>query len=290
MSIVPHDIFYCYTFSISVLPLTFYVPTVTSKRINPNSEQVNEITPRRTRSRRSDANESELVNPGWKKSQPKQVSKKRRFQIEFNQLELHRELPNQLMSSQKALEMLMDNYNINVIKEHYYLPNANGSLAEDDGDYVLGVDYFSTIQDMRENLCAFGLPPIAKGSKLSETSEGDLDAWVRCANIGPFRSSDQSVSVPAVVELKPKDARKVLKALGYTLSDNTHTYLLPGTTMHQSRLGHDQFDTVIDLINHIARFGLDDTQKPDDSDIQISEEDRVNLEIFVASVATFDVR
>ena len=275
--------------SISILPLTFYV-TVTSKRINPNSEQVNEITPRRTRSRRADATESELVNPGLKKSQPKQVSKKRRYQIEFNELELHRELPNQLMSSQKALEMLIDNYNINVIKDHYYLPNANGSLAEDDEDYVLGVDYFSTIQDMRENLCAFGLPPIAKGSKLSETSEEDLDAWVRCANIRPLISMNESVSVPEVVELKPNDARKVLKALGYTLSDNTHTYLLPGTTMHQSRLGQDQFDTVIDLINHIARFGLDDTQKPDDSDTQISEEDRVNFEIFVASVATFDVR
>ena len=275
--------------SISILPLTFYV-TVTSKRINPNSEQVNEITPRRTRSRRADATESELVNPGLKKSQPKQVSKKRRYQIEFNELELHRELPNQLMRSQKALEMLIDNYNINVIKDHYYLPNANGSLAEDDEDYVLGVDYFSTIQDMRENLCAFGLPPIAKGSKLSETSEEDLDAWVRCANIRPLISMTESVSVPEVVELKPKDARKVLQALGYTLSDNTHTYLLPGTTMHQSRLGQDQFDTVIDLINHIARFGLDDTQKPDDSDTQISEEDRVNFEIFVASVATFDVR
>ena len=275
--------------SISILPLTLYV-TVTSKRINPNSEQVNEITPRRTRSRRADATESELVNPGLKKSQPKQVSKKRRYQIEFNELELHRELPNQLMSSQRALEMLIDNYNINVIKDHYYLPNANGSLAADGGDYVLGVDYFSTIQDMRENLCAFGLPPIAKGSKLSETSEEDLDAWVRCANIRPLISMNESVSVPEVVELKPKDARKVLKALGYTLSDNTHTYLLPGTTMHQSRLGQDQFDTVIDLINHIARFGLDDTQQPDDSDIQISEEDKVNLEIFVASVATFDVR
>ena len=247
---------------------------------------MNEISPRRrTRSSRSDATESELVIPGLKKSQP-QVSKKRRFQLEFNKLELLRELPKQLMSSQKALEMLKDNYNISVIEDHYYLPANN----RDDGHCVLGVDYFSTIQEMRENLCAFGLPSIAKGSKLSETSERELDAWVRCANIRPLRSSDESASVPQFVKLRPKEARKVLKSLGYTLSDNTHTYLLPGSTMHQSRLGQDQFDTVIDLINYIARFGLDDTQKPDDSDIQISEEDKVNFEIFVASVATFDVR
>lgn len=259
-----------------------------SKRINPNGEQVNEISPRRrTRSSRSDATESELVIPGLTKSQPQ--AKKRRFQNEFNELKLHRELPKQIMSSQKALEMLKDNYNISVIKDHYYLPK-NGGLAEDDGHCVLGVDYFSTIQEMRENLCAFGLPSIAKGSKLSETSERELDAWIRCANIRLLRSSDESVSVPQFVKLMPKVARKVLKSLGYTLSDNTHTYLLPGTTMHQSRLGQDQFDTVIDLINYIARFGLDDTQKPDDSDIQISEEDIVNFEIFVASVATFDVR
>ena len=57
--------------------------------------------------------------------------------------------------------------------------------------------------------------------------------------------------------------------------------------MHNSKLGRDRFDKTIDLINHIARFGLDTNI---DSNMDISEEDKLNLEIFVAKVATFDLR
>ena len=275
-----------------------------SKRIEPNSELVNEITPRRSRSGRGRGNESELLvkteveeksdpNPF---AQPKQqTNKNRRFKMEFN-VEPQRTLPSQLISSEEALNILTNNYNIdndNSFARYYCLP---GVESTDDGDSRLGCDYFETLQDLRASLCAYGLPPVASGSKLSNDSERKLEAWVRCANIESLSFSSNLVpiertatpNVPEFEKVLFKEAKKILKAFGYTISANTHTFLLPGTTMHNSKLGHDQFDQVIDLINHIARFGLDTSHKS--IDCQISDEEKTKFEVFCASVATFDVR
>ena len=56
---------------------------------------------------------------------------------------------------------------------------------------------------------------------------------------------------------------------------------------HNSRLGTDQFDRVIDLVNHIARYGLETVKSKDELDV--SDKERLALEIFVAAVSTFDV-
>ena len=209
-------------------------------------------------------------------------------------LEPQRTLPSQLISSEEALNILTNNYNIdnnNSFARYYCLPGVESRL---------GCDYFETPRDLRASLCAYGLPPVASGSKLSNDSERKLEAWVRCANIESLCfSSEKSSLVPIKQTATPNvpefekvlfnKAKKVLKAFGYTISANTHTFLLPGTTtMHNSKLGHDQFDQVIDLINHIARFGLDTSHKS--TDCQISDEEKTKFEIFCASVATFDVR
>lgn len=227
-----------------------------------------------------------------------QTDKNRRFKMEFN-VETQRTLPSQLISSEEALKILTNNYNIdnnNSFARYYCLP---GVESTDDGDSRLGCDYFETLQDLRASLCAYGLPPVASGSKLSNDSERKLEAWVRCANIDSLCfSSEKSSLVPIELTAAPnvpefekvlfKEAKKVLKAFGYTVSANSHTFLLPGTTMHNSKLGHDRFDQVIDLINHIARFGLDTSHKS--IDCQISDEEKTKFEVFCASVATFDVR
>lgn len=257
--------------------------------MNPNSETINEITPRRTR--RGRASESELVKPAGEKMSsyqlPKQPSSHRTYQMEFSLLKRQREIPHHLISSQIALEMLMDCYNIQLLKSDgenkYYLPNVCST-----DESVLGRDYFESIQSMRENLCAYGLPPMAKGAKLSTAKLQDLESWIRCANISTLRDVSTN-DVPQYVDVRPKDARKIFKGLGYTLSDNTQTYVLPGISMHKSKLGHDRFNTLSDLINHIARFGLDSSLMLDAQDLPFSEKERLELEVFVASVATFDV-
>jgi hypothetical protein len=218
-----------------------------------------------------------------KRSSASSAKPKKHFQTEFSKLECQREFPNHLLGSQEALKLLTGNYNISEAKSYYCLPGISLSEGEES---MLGRDYFETIQDMRESLCAYGLPPIAKNSKLSVSRKKELEAWVRCANISALSSND-SIAVPELVELIPKNAMKVLRAFGYTLSNKAHTYVLPGKSMHNSKLGLDRFEKTIDLINHIARFGLDTNI---DSNMDISEEDKLNLEIFVAKVATFDLR
>jgi hypothetical protein len=250
-----------------------------SKRINPNVENVYEITPRKRKCRTS-ATESTLVEPNGKKTiVTKHTLKQRPFQMEYNQLEQQRNLPTQLICSKEALSILVDNYNAEVIKrdgvDHYCLPLTKGECS---------TQYFETLQDLRENLCAFGLPPVVKGSSLSEEKRLDLESWIRCANMEALRGPN--VTVPHHVALRPRDASRILKGLGY----NMHSYVLPGTSSHKSKLGYDRFEKLIDLINHIARFGLDDSWKSAEAKYSVSEEDRLQLEAFVASVATFDVR
>ena len=212
-----------------------------------------------------------------------QAGKLRKYQMEFNELSTQRTLPAQLISSQDALAMLIDNYNCSELEgdgeDYYCLPINNHTEGEDS---VLGIDYFETIQDMRENLCAFGLPPIAKGSKLSKADVNALESWVRCANMMDVLPG---ADIPQYSRMKPKVARSILKGLGYSFSDNIGAVVLPETKLHNANYGVDRFDRLADLFNHIARFGL--SAEPDSD---VSEEERLKLQIHVASVSTFDVR
>jgi len=194
--------------------------------------------------------------------------------MEFNHLNQQRKLPIKLMCSEEALSTLIDYYNVKVITrddvDQYCLPLAEGECS---------TQYFATLQDLRENLCAFGLPPMVKGLTMSDEKGLDLESWIRCANIEYLR--EPTATVPKDTIQRPKHLTKILKGLGYSTSSS---YVLPGTLSHKSKLGYDRFEKLIDLINHIARFGLDESCKP------VSDKDRLELEVFVASVATFDVR
>lgn len=256
-----------------------------SKR-RPVSDAVNEITPRRTRRRCTDS--GFVSEPKVNTGRSKQALSQQAYRAEFDSLEIQRSLPARLVSSKEALSTLVDSYNFSVVQrdghEYYCLPTV--ALMEGE-DSVLGVHYFETVQDMRENLCAFGLPPIAKGAKLSDGAITGLESWVRCAHMVVVRDDGEG-GPPEVVRPKLKQVKTWLKQLGYTFRDNFHMVLLPGARCVGSKPGVDRFDSIIDLFNHVARFGLD-TDKAE-SEVTVSEENQLTLEVFVASVATFDVR
>ena len=189
--------------------------------------------------------------------------------------------------------MLIDNYNFGVLErdgaDYYCLPGIDLAEEAEDDSFIMGRDYFETVQHMRENLCAYGLPPTAKGSKLGKIDAKKLECWIRCANIDAL--GDEARTVPSFVEVTPKIARTILKGLNYKITSNYDTFVLPGVSMHKSTLGKNRFEKIIDLVNHIARFGLDSdkTRGTPDLEKSVPDEDKTNLEIFVASVATFDV-
>ena len=275
--------------------LTTFFSLLYSKRINPGSGDAHEISPRRPRrgGAQSSGNERHLaaqVGPIANGSDSfKQTTKHRNYMVEFNEIRenIQRTFPSQLMSSDEALSTLVDNYNFRILErdgeEYFCLPNVG--LIEDE-DSLLGRDYFETTLDMRENLCAFGLPSMLKGSKLSEAQIQGLESWVRCANIAGH--CEEPVAIPECVDMKPSTARSILKQLGYTFSSNVDSVVLPGVSFHDSTQGIDRFDKLMDLFNHIARFGLA-ASKPGDDFSESEKEQRLQLEVFIASTATFDV-
>ena len=87
-----------------------------SKRIDPDKENVNEITPRRSRSKRSsDAAESSKdvenllqLSP----TEPKQALGHREYQMTFNNLETQRQMDLSQIDSEKSYKLLAKNYNL----------------------------------------------------------------------------------------------------------------------------------------------------------------------------------
>ena len=224
--------------------------------------------------------ESSLVEPDKKNSNKpeKNTLKQRPYQMEFNQLRKQRALPIQLISSQEALSTLVEYYNIKFIQrdgvEQLCLPLTEGDC------------YFEHLQVLRENLCAFGLPPMVKGAATNDEKERveKLEYWIRCANITGLR--EPGAVVPQEVDMKPKVARKILRGLGYTVSSSS-LYMLPG----KSRIDYDHFGNLLDLFNHIAKFGLVDCRQymSGNPKYSFSDDDMLKFQILVVSGATYDV-
>ncbi|KAL7553128.1 hypothetical protein ACHAWF_016382 [Thalassiosira exigua] len=262
----------------------------TFKRIDPVSENVNEVTPRRLR--RRDKGSASVTAPmecftAASTAHSRNTLKHREYQNKFNELlEKRRSMPVKLVSSQYALSLLCEHYDFRVVEhdgaEYFCLPGVNPT---EDDDSKLGRDYFETVQDLREDLCAFGLPLLPKGSKLSDASSEDLVWWIRCATIGSL-SGGGAAEVPEcrTACMKPKEARNILKNLEYRFTKDFSTVVLPETKFDEGRDGVDQFHSVEDLFNNISRFGL--AAGPESN---VPKEERLELEIFVASIATNDL-
>lgn len=85
--------------------------------------------------------------------------------------------------------------------------------------------------------------------------------------------------------MQPREVKNILKGLGYQFSRHFDFYLLPDTPCHKSQVGRDRFEQLIDLFNHIARFGLSSSE--DGGVSSVAELQRVQL--FIASIATNDL-
>eukprot|EP00985_Skeletonema_marinoi_P034878 scaffold45089_cov139-Skeletonema_marinoi.AAC.2 len=259
------------------------------KRIDPDKENVNEITPRRSRSKRSSeaAESSKDVENLLQLSptEPKQALGHREYQMTFNNLETQRQMDLSQIDSEKSYKLLAENYNF--CESTSYDPAYYGSSffcfpnAAPTEKYKLGVDFFESLQDMREYLCAYGLPSRAKHTKISDDDMAELEQWIRSAHTKEPYDEYATTSD----RMKPKEVKNILKGLGYQFSKRFEFYLLPDTSCHKSQVGRDRFEELIDLFNHIARFGL--SSSGEGGVVSIAELQRVQL--FIASIATNDL-
>lgn len=265
-----------------------------SKRIDPDKENINEITPRRSRNKRSSDAAVELSNEQNLSKQsspePKQALGHREYQMSFNALEAQRQIDLRQVDSKTSFELLTEYYNFHESTSYestssvyygdtyYCFPGVN--LTD---EFKLGVHFFHNMQDLRKYLCAYGLPPRSKRVK-KQPSEGDLallEQWIRSAHIQePY---DESAIISE--KMKPKEVKRILKELGYEFNKKHNFYLLPGVSSHESNVGKDRFENLIDLFNHIARFGLSSRE----GSLNVSV-DLQRLQLFIASVATHDIR
>ena len=257
---------------------------------------MNEITPRRSRSKRSsDAAESGKDVDSLLQRSPtdaKQALGHREYQMTFNKLQTRRQMDLPQIDSKKAFQLLTENYNFSELT--CYDPGHYGSSffcfpeVEPTEKFKVGVDFFESLQDLREYLCAYGLPQQrAKRTRISENNMVELEQWIRSAHINEPFGEDVSIGeyFTTSVEMKPKEVKHILKRLGYRFSKHFEFYLLPDTSCHKSEVGRDRFGQLIDLFNHIARFGL--SSNGEGAAISVAELQRVQL--FIASIATNDV-
>ena len=260
-----------------------------SKRIDPDKENINEITPRRSRSKRSsDAAELSKDIEDLLELSPKEQEQAlghRQYQMAFNCLEEKRQIDLRHIDGEKCYQLLADYYNFSQLTS--YDPAHYGSSffcfpdVEPTEKFKLGVDFFESVQDMREYLCAYGLPPRAKRSRIPDNEMEELEQWIRSAHIRePY---DQCVTTSS--RMQPREVKNILKGLGYQFSRHFDFYLLPDTPCHKSQVGRDRFEQLIDLFNHIARFGLSSSE--DGGVSSVAELQRVQL--FIASIATNDL-
>jgi hypothetical protein len=245
-----------------------------SKRINPDS---NEITPRKRRSVSQTPAPVAVTAKKQTNANKKATTSKAKQQIfkrDFELLTQKRTLPSTLLPTSEAVNLLQKHYNISVCStdSHYCFADTHST-----NEFK-----FSNPQDLRKNLCEYGMPPLAQGSAISDQQLSDLESWVRCAHI-------QASNVPMFEEMNNQEAKAVMKGLGYQISKEFGRYVLQGASFSSPTIGKDGWDNLPDFINHLARFGV---VKSNDTNAKspVSPEEILRFEVFVASVATFDIR
>src|SRR6056300_542548 len=138
---------------------------LSSKRIDPDKENINEITPRRSRNKRSSDAAVELSTeqnlPKQSSPEPKQALGHREYQMSFNALEAQRQIDLRQVDSKTSFELLTEYYNFYESTSYesttayygdtcYCFPGVNLSA-----EYKLGVHFFKNMQDLRKYLCAY---------------------------------------------------------------------------------------------------------------------------------------
>jgi hypothetical protein len=100
--------------------------------------------------------------------------------------------------------------------------------------------------------------------------------------------STESASIPEFHSMDPQDAKVVLKGLGYQFSKEYGLFVPPRANFHNPIVGKDGRNDLIDIVNHIARFGL---AEPDNTGkCPVLTEDIARFQLFVAAVTTVDIR
>ena len=191
-------------------------------------------------------------------------------------LQKQRDLPLNIISSDDAVGLLQKYYGISHVaksESSFYCFTDSHSNQE---------VRFCQIQELRENLCAFGLPSVAGGSKIGKDEQLNLELWVRFAHLKEPHNKPAEVS--SFDDLNYHEAKALIKKSGYKISKDMSLYVLPGADFHNPTPGKDGWDNLLDFFNHIARFGISESY------CMNANNEVSRLMTFIIIITTFDVR
>mmetsp|Transcript_30959 Transcript_30959/g.61708 ORF Transcript_30959/g.61708 Transcript_30959/m.61708 type:complete len:1422 (-) Transcript_30959:375-4640(-) len=191
----------------------------------------------------------------------------------------------EVISSTEAWRLLKTFYNFKTFESdetsYFCLPDFD-TLRES----TFHQDYFADLQDMRKNLCAYGIPS-SNDTKITEKDRHRLEIWVRCAIID---HPEQTPMKLPEMQFDWNDASYLLARLGCTTSNmgGGLVHFLPGVEENEAKLETNCFVTRFSLCNHVARFGW---QLPREilEKCHLCAQLKLELDVFVICVGNFDV-
>jgi hypothetical protein len=158
-----------------------------------------------------------------------------------------------IMASSDAWTLLVKHFGFTYHCGNYYFPSNKKTPTV----------CFGAIKELRQHLCAFGLPEVKK--LLNKDEIENLHRWIRYTHVVGLVDEQK---INPQVEMVWAEAWEMLQQLGFKYSNGTYVYPnIDGPSLI--------FKRQQDYIDHIARFGI----PPDDV---LNKEDRLKLDLYFA--------
>jgi len=162
-----------------------------------------------------------------------------------------------IIASSDAWTLLVKHFGFTYHCGNYYFPSNKKNQTGKDSPI-----YFGTLKELRQHLCAYGLPEVKK--LLNKDEVGNLHRWIRYTYVMDLVGEQK---IGPQDEMVWAEAWEMLQQLGFKYNG---TYIYPNIDGPPSLFKCQQ-----DYIDHIARFGI----PPDDV---LNKEDRLKLDLYFA--------
>ena len=177
------------------------------------------------------------------------------------------------MANQDAWNLLKDNFGFTFYGgKHFCLPGNENPPAKDSST-VEGMKYFSSLQELRKHLCAYGLPEALKC--LSGDESDAIDQWVRYANVVGLGDAPK-INPRDIGDINWAEAWRLLRKLGIKY---TNAYLYPNSDPSKP---DKRFESQQEFVTHLARFGIHHIKGIQANDV-LNKEDRLRLDLHIAN-------
>lgn len=175
----------------------------------------------------------------------------------------------QIMRSGDAWTFLMKHFGFTYYRNKYCLPGKDNRPVNNPSAQE-GTNFFPTIEDLRKNLCAYGLPEVTV--PLSAEEETDISRWVRYAHVQNIADgaciNEEHIGGP----ITQQKAWTLLQRLGLKYCAG---YVIPKSSTHD----YAKFERAEDFYSHLARFGIPRCDVMPGPPLDV--ETRLRLDLFV---------